>query len=594
MRLQLFSIIKCFIKFSLICFICASSLFAGIHEDESKIQTISNVRTCLDTLQTIMLEKIQTAELTNLEHAQFEVNTFFASIGHWKANPRDLTSMAWNLYPKFAKAYSLLNHPEIHQDPYFAQNGFKEGVIDEMLNSKIIDIFSKAKTIPFLREDCDPNYLASAHGTATEEGLNSNLTYFMLEDEQKDVLQGVLQALQQEIADCLGSCWKVATIRGWMTPPMQNLWGTTAWHQDGMPPTVYKILYYPLGVDENRGSTLLQLPHGNHMVVGPPGTWLLFKNSEITHRAFAPKYGKRMMLEITITPSIEYDLRPLSAGLNARHPFLPWMELSASKHPLYQKGEIQGVNLGGGPHWRCDKWVNLEEVLSPANPTPFKLHPNCRFPFTDESVKTIYASHTMECLNLPSVYRILSESFRILETNGNLIIKIPDYDKALDYWQRQDHGFFGSEWNIESVTPTWECKGVYDCVDYRAAMIFCSFFNNAYGNPFSGSSTSGSAQAYFGPPNVGVNFLRDLIQNHTPSEISQRLRLEVSRKESDYNFCHQSAWSRAELEILLNKFGFEVISFEPNMISDTFNSIPGINEMINMSTYCWAKKRPAS
>ncbi len=102
----------------------------------------------------------------------------------------------------------------------------------------------------------------------------------------------------------------------------------------------------------------------------------------------------------------------------------------------------------------------------------------------------------MEHLNIPTVYRILSESNRILEEGGNLIIKIPDYDKALDCWRRQDPSFFGPEWGIQGVTHTWGPRGLYDCLDYRAAMIFCSFFNDAYGDPFGSFPGSDPAQAY--------------------------------------------------------------------------------------------------
>ncbi len=91
-----------------------------------------------------------------------------------------------------------------------------------------------------------------------------------------------------------------------------------------------------------------------------------------------------------------------------------------------------------------------------------------------------------------------------------------------------------------------------------------------------------------------MNFLRDLIKDGTPFQITKALRLAITKKESNYHFCHQSAWSRAELHTMLNEFGFEVVSFDPNVISGTFGAIPGMYEMINMSTYCWAKKRPAS
>jgi predicted SAM-dependent methyltransferase len=582
---------KCIIKFTLSCCICTSSLFAGINEDKDRIQKISNLRGCLDILQTIMYEKMQIAEPANLEHAQFEVNSVFSSIDFLKANPRDLTTVAWDLYPKFAKAYSLLNYPQISSDEHFTLYGFKKGIIEEVLNLKIIEAFSSAKSIPYLLSDYDPNYLSSKLGIETQETLNKDHTYLMLETLQKDPLSIVLSSLKEPVSDCLGSAWRVVTIRAWKSYPATSEFGPNSWHSDGMPTSVYKIMYYPFGVDYEHGTVELQTAGGVHALEGPPGTWMLFKNSEIIHRGVRPQVGERLAVEITIVPALEYDLRAISAGLNARHPHLPWQQLSSTNHPLYSKGSIIGVNIGGGPHWGCHGWVNLEEVPSPSNPTPFQLYPNCKFPFTDASIKTVYTSHALEHLNLSTVYRVLSESYRVLEVDGNLIIKIPDYDRALDCWRRQDHSFFGSGWNIESVTPTWRHRGLKDCLDYRAAMIFCSFFNDVYGNPFEKTSGSISGKAYFGPPVVDVDFLRNLIKDHTPSQITQALCLEIGRKESNYHFCHQSAWSRAELQNLLNEFGFEVVSFDPNVISRTFDTIPGMYEMISISTYCWAKKK---
>lgn len=85
-----------------------------------------------------------------------------------------------------------------------------------------------------------------------------------------------------------------------------------------------------------------------------------------------------------------------------------------------------------------------------------------------------------------------------------MIIKVPDFDKALNYWRKGDISFFKSAWNIESVAALWQKQGVCDCIHHRATMIFCSFFHKAFGNPFDGkpskrkSSRRAFMDHYFG------------------------------------------------------------------------------------------------
>lgn len=273
---------------------------------------------------------------------------------------------------------------------------------------------------------------------------------------------------------------------------------------------------------------------------------------------------------------------------------------------------IEGINVGGGPFWEAPGWINLEEVVSEKNPNPFYLHPHCLFPAEEGSLQNIYTSHALEHLPETTVLRILSESFRCLKDQGNLVIKIPDYDQVLDCWRKKDASFFQSQWGIEGVVHTWRQKGICDCLDHRAAMILCSFFHRR--NPFGPAKSKEEASPlnrfvekcrsrlyrliginrapYFGPPIVDVPFLQQLIQDpsHTPSSIAKELCQIIQRREKNFHFCHQSAWSRDELQQLLYRFGFEIVSFDPTQIIASFPSIPDIATMKEMSLFCWARK----
>ncbi|PIS00624.1 MAG: hypothetical protein COT84_06435 [Chlamydiae bacterium CG10_big_fil_rev_8_21_14_0_10_35_9] len=571
-------------------FLFASILFSDLKEDIDKINNISDLESCYCTFQSILEKAKEESDYNSFINAQPAISSVTSSIEYWRQNPQDLQHVAWDLYPKFAKAYALSHGFNIPLNESFTKLGFRQGIVDQELNSALIDAFQSVKKIPFIEEDHDPNY-SFTPGLGNGQNLNKNHTYLMLEDLQKKALLPILESLKQEIAECIGMPWKCVTVRAWKTDSEATDYGPNDWHTDGLPLSVWKLMIYPKGASYEKGTTELKVENSTLALDGGPGTWLFFKNSEVIHRGVAPKEGTRLIIEATIIPALDYDVQPIVSGQNSRHPLFPWTTPYLSSHPNYQRNEVIAINIGGGPNWSCPGWVNLEEVTSATNPHSFLLFPNCRFPMENNSIKSVYSSHAIEHLNIPTVYRILSESHRVLEKGGNLIIKIPDYDKALDCWQRQDPSFFELGWNIASITHLWGKNGICDCIDHRAAMIFCSFFNDAYGNPFASNGSSNTAQAYFGPPILDVHSLRNLISGKSPSEVAEELRNHIYSKETNFRFCHQSAWSRQELESLLKEFNFEVITFDPNVIVNTFGAIPGMHEMREMSTYCWAKKK---
>ena len=89
--------------------------------------------------------------------------------------------------------------------------------------------------------------------------------------------------------------------------------------------------------------------------------------------------------------------------------------------------------------------------------------------------------------------RALSEARRILRPDGALLIKLLDFDRVLDDWRRQDPSLISAPvWNIESLLRMWDARGVADTLDNRAAVIFCGFWNDAYGDENSAFSGGGT------------------------------------------------------------------------------------------------------
>jgi tetratricopeptide (TPR) repeat protein len=259
-------------------------------------------------------------------------------------------------------------------------------------------------------------------------------------------------------------------------------------------------------------------------------------------------------------------------------------ELSETQEPQ----KIHSVNIGGGSGFNHSGWLNLDG----ANTQSFKLTPECRFPLSSESVHTVYTSHCLEHLDDATVSRVLEEARRVMTDDARLILKIPDFDMVLDHWRRGEEAFFMSPiWGFESVNDTWQHRSISDSIDNRAAMIFCGFWNEAYGDDHFGHHTiPDRVNAYHGPPAVTLEFLNELKNGHSPHQISTNLREVVTSRERSYTFNHQNAWSRTEFTHLLLNSGFEPLSFDSELILNEFTKIPSIREMHSISMYCSIKK----
>lgn len=305
-------------------------------QDLTKIQHIVDPTTCFDTFANILSNNLSSHNFSPQDKPKQVAEATLADINFWKSYvqnlkciskqqfQRDLEVIAWDLYPKFVKAYSLCQNPNRKINEQFVNEGWVQGMIPSELFKPFLDIMRSADPVAFTENDADPNYSRSTLGAEQVEVLNKTLKYYVLNEQLLSALQPALESLKTPIEECLGSPWRIVNIRMWETFTQKTDIGPSGWHLDGYPFRVQKFLIYPIGADAKRGTTELELAGGNRIADGGPGTYLLFRNSEIMHRAVPPKAASRFVIEVTIVPSIESDLSLVCAGNNARYPFFPW------------------------------------------------------------------------------------------------------------------------------------------------------------------------------------------------------------------------------------------------------------------------------
>lgn len=488
----------------------------------------------------------------------------------------DFNKFAWKVYPKFVRAVTLFQGGKKEFDPEYTTLGYKQGALTKCFTHRLIKSFKKAHVTYAFEEDYDLSYQHRMGFGHLETFYNTRYQFLLLEDEQFAVLKDILKSLQHEIGACLGTPWQVVNVRAFRFNSQvgESNFDIVEDFKKNCPDSVARLIISPKVCVNNNAES--------------HGYWFLSASSSAYQDCAISQFVKDAMseviIEVTIMPALNDNQEPYCAGLNALWPDLPWL-LPSKKDPLILTSDITQLELGGGRYFLSSPWINLD--YNGLEHFPFT--PNCRFPLVDESIPFVYTSHVLEHLNPPTILRVLSEVKRVLKKEGVFLIRVPDYDLALDHWRRSDISFFQqSVWCYP--IETWSTRGVVDCVDYRAAMLFFGFANKEFGMPF-GVVTPNAYGAYYGPPVVAPEYLHQIALENTPSQIVMKLREIVVNNEPTHYIVHQSAWSRQELKDLLEQFDFEVVSFDKDFIVDSYAHVYTINICKDYTMYCLARKK---
>ncbi|MCP4005194.1 MAG: methyltransferase domain-containing protein [bacterium] len=536
---------------------------------------------------------------------------------------------ALNLYGARCETEWLRDRNEQgHKSEFLERGVFVKYIPDDVVDG-LRGFVAEDRAAPFSVSDCKPGYLRSDLQMDTERILNAQNRYYPPPDSfASRVLEEFLGSMEDEIEMQLAHPWRVVNVRAWSAMPGGSE-GPNAWHFDGFSRYVRKLMFFLCPPNYANGSFEMLTRGGEFVRLEETRpVCALIDPSVLLHRGRPSPQDLRPIIEVLIVPANETSSVCVFAGQNARVPldcagdvvreleatkFVPPAPSVTQRPNLLRRmrkaskklrkrlkkrtrtrtelpviTNLSGrVNLGGGPHFQSPGWINLEAAPSILNPFPFTFDERAVFPVPSSSVKLVYSSHCLEHLNDATVDRTLDEARRVIRSDGTLLLKIPDFDRALDCWRSGDPSFFGEQWDFEAVSTTWPSRKVADCLDSRAAMVFCGFWNDVYGDHFSKDRRDGS-DAYHGPPTQIAAMRDDLLALDSPHEIASRLRTAVVDREPSYVFNHQNAWSRQEFRKLLESHGFRVESFDATELKQHFLDVPGIREMEDISTFCLA------
>jgi len=138
-----------------------------------------------------------------------------------------------------------------------------------------------------------------------------------------EILTRILHRHAAEIEAICGHYWTPSAARLYSHKFFDSMGG---YHSDRWPPSIKKIMIYPSGASWEKGTTEVQLRNGEQKIVeGPKGTWMVFENSTLNHRAFVPNRNgpPRPTVELSILPAFATDPTVRLSGLHVGYPWLP-------------------------------------------------------------------------------------------------------------------------------------------------------------------------------------------------------------------------------------------------------------------------------
>jgi hypothetical protein len=231
--------------------------------------------------------------------------------------------LVWKLHKSLATFFYKKALWKISRDTEFAKNDIKQGVLSSADLDLLRDCVNRSPAMEKDPKDYLPGYYFDKDGGVLTEEFKIQFRFFDLRGEEEH-LQKILSSIAREITSCFGHPFRIANLVCHEISPTSADFGSNVWHTDGFPPGIYKVLIYLNPAHKNSGSTEIKFPDGSSKIIeGPSGTWFLF-NPNLFHRGLpAPNVG-RVIIMVTLVPSLKENLHPIFAGVSANFPFFPW------------------------------------------------------------------------------------------------------------------------------------------------------------------------------------------------------------------------------------------------------------------------------
>jgi predicted SAM-dependent methyltransferase len=245
------------------------------------------------------------------------------------------------------------------------------------------------------------------------------------------------------------------------------------------------------------------------------------------------------------------------------------------------------LNIGSGKR----AWIgwNLLDEIDDLNISYVRFSKQTELKLDSDSQCLIYSSHFLEHIDFETARQVLLEARRVLNLNGYLVIKIPNYDSVLSSYFNGDHKFI-EKFSFCDLPKLWPYHMVENNIESKISMIFAGYYTQSYGDHFLRPDKLNLELGYHGPAKLSTIKVREILKLNDPAVICEKLVSVIRSDPEFYRFNHQQAWSNRQFGYFLEGLGFKLISITPHLKNELANQIPDYYSMFEISSYFVLKK----
>ena len=134
-------------------------------------------------------------------------------------------------------------------------------------------------------------------------------------------------------------------------------------------------------------------------------------------------------------------------------------------------GFVANINLGSGIKWVQDGWIAIDKCHKTTNDKRVLaidvLSGELLKHFRNETVDSIYTSHTLEHFTLSETKNILNDCYKILKPKRIIRIVVPDLDICIEKYYKKDYKW----WKDNRINPKTDIMNQLEMTNYLMRSI---------------------------------------------------------------------------------------------------------------------------
>jgi hypothetical protein len=233
----------------------------------------------------------------------------------------------WHRYDSHIRQIRALDRGNAKAASFHKQS-YALGVLPPPLATALHKAVLASQIVPFASNQSAPGFVVSNYDPETDATANRLSRFRALSEIAQALVEQALSEIRDDVASHLETPWRVLGVKSWSTAVGEPQIGMNAWHADEYIAEIFKIMIYVTPMSRQSGTLELRSGGKDFILASPDfGTWVLFRNSDLLHRGVPGSDSERVVIEITLSRALEFDLRPRFPAASVNWPEFPWFNV---------------------------------------------------------------------------------------------------------------------------------------------------------------------------------------------------------------------------------------------------------------------------